>query len=150
MLSRLADANVKLNVAKCEFSKKMIDFLGYVISENGLSPSPNKIKAIIEAPEPQNLHELQSFLGLVTYYSRFIHRFSDILSPLYDLTKNNAKFCWTKKCQISYELIKKSLCKSEVLTCFDGKSKLTLESDASPVGVGAVLLQVENLSLIHI
>ena len=66
------------------------------------------------------------------------------MAPLYDLTKQNVKFIWDKKCQVAYDLIKKSLCNSNVLTCFTGNSKLILETDASPVGVGAVLLQVEN------
>ncbi|XP_076049279.1 uncharacterized protein LOC143029951 [Oratosquilla oratoria] len=93
VLNKLAEANVQLNLGKCEFNKTVIDFLGYVISGEGLSPSPNKVKAIRDAPVPENLHELQSFLGLVTYYR---------------------------------------------------KSKLILECDASPVGVGCVLIQVEN------
>ncbi|XP_076055155.1 uncharacterized protein LOC143033547 [Oratosquilla oratoria] len=94
VLNKLAEANVKLNLGKCEFNKTVIDFLGCVISGEGLSPSPNKIKGIRDAPVPENLYELQSFLGLVTYYR---------------------------------------------------KSKFILECDASPVGVGCVLIQVENI-----
>ena len=75
---------------------------------------------------------------------RFIYKFSDILSPLYDLKKKNTKFVWSKKCKIAYKLIKDSLCKSNFLSCFTGKSKLILEVYASPVGVGILLKQVEN------
>lgn len=144
VLNILQEANVKLNLQKCKFNQSKIDFLGYVISEKGLSPSEDKVKAVLDAPVPQNVQELQSFLGLVTYYSRFIHRFSDILAPLYNLTKKNTRFVWDRKCEIAYDLIKKSLCNSNVLTCFTGKHKIILETDASPVGVGCVLIQVEN------
>ena len=102
------------------------------------------MKAILDAPEPQNLQQLESFIGLITYYSRFVHKFSEILAPLYDLTAKNVKFEWTKKCQIAFELIKKCLCNSDALTCFTGNDKIILETDASPIGVGAVLIQVEN------
>ena len=140
VLDRLSNANVKLNVKKCKLNKTVIEFLGYAISAKGLSPH-TKVRAILDAPEPRNLLELQSFLGLVTYYSRFIYRFSDIL---YDLTKKGVKFVWCKKCQIAFDLVKKSLCSSTPLSCFTGKSKVILEVDASPIGVGAVLLQTEN------
>ena len=144
VLDRLSNANVKLNVKKCELNKSVIEFLGYEISAKGLSPSPTKVRAIVDAPEPKNLVEVQSFLGLVTYYSRFIPKFSDILSPLYDLTKKNVKFVWCKKCQIAFDLVKKLLCSSTALSCFTGESKVILEVDASPIGLGAVLLQLEN------
>ena len=75
VLNKLQEVNVKLNLDKCIFNQTTIDFLGYVISEKGLYPSPTKVKAILEAAIPTDVHELQSFLGLVTYYSRFIHRF---------------------------------------------------------------------------
>ena len=88
VLSRLQGANIRLNTEKCEFNKNKIDFLGYIVSDKGLSPSPNKVEAIKSAPVPKNLMELQSFIGLVTYYSRFIYKFSEIISPLYELTKN--------------------------------------------------------------
>ena len=144
VLDRLSNANVKLNVKKCELNKSVIEFLGYEISAKGLSPSHTKVRAILDAPEPRNLVELQSFLGLVTYYSRSLYRFSDILSPLYDLTKKGVKFVWCKNCQIALDLVKKSLCSSTALSCFTGESKVIIEVDASPVGVSAVLLQIEN------
>ena len=144
VLKILKNANIQLNKAKCDLNKTSIDFLGYVLSDKGISPSPNKVHAIKNAPVPKNVVELQAFIGLVTYYSRFIYKFSEIMHPLYELTKKNVKFQWSRQCQISYDLIKKSICTSDVLVCFTGKSKIILEVDASPVGVGAVLLQVEN------
>ena len=144
VLNRLKTANVQLNKSKCDLNRTSIDFLGYVLSDKGISPSPGKVSAIKNAPVPKNLTELQAFIGLVTYYSRFIYKFSDIMHPLYELTKKHVKFEWSKKCQIAYDLIKKSICTSDLLVCFTGKSRIILEVDASPVGVGAVLLQVEN------
>ena len=144
VLDRLKKANVQLNKKKCEFDKNSLEFLGFVISDKGVSPSPSKVKAIKTAPEPQNVGELQSFIGLVTYYSRFIHKFAEICAPLYDLTKKNAKFVWEKQHQVAYNILRNSVCNSTLLTCFNGRSKLILEVDGSPVGVGAVLIQVEK------
>ena len=144
VLARLQGSNVNLNWKKCQFDLPEIDFLGYVVSEKGISPSPSKVSAILEAPVPNNLTELQSFIGMVTYYSRFIRNFSEILSPLYELTKKQTKFVWGKRQQVAYNVIKRSICNSEILTCFTGKSKLIVEVDASPIGVGAVLIQSEK------
>ena len=144
VLEVLQKANVKLNEKKCDLFKTSLDFLGFVLSEKGFSPSPDKIKAILEAPEPTNLNELKSFIGLVTYYNRFVPNFSTVLAPLYDLTKNSNKFVWSSNCKKSFQSIKELLSNSNLLTTFNGYSKLILETDASPVGVGAVLLQCEN------
>ena len=129
---------------KCKFDDAQLEFLGYVVSGEGISPSPTKVDAIKNAPLPTNLQELQSFVGMVTYYSRFVHKFAEIMSPLYDLTKKDVKFVWGKRQEISYNLIKSAICNSDLLTCFSGKKKLIVEADASPVGVGGVLLSVEN------
>ena len=144
VLSKLKEANVVLNIQKCQFNQSAIPFLGYIISEKGISPSPEKVEAILNAPVPNNLGELLSFIGLVTYYSRFIHKFSEIMSPLYELTRKNVKFVWTKRQSVAYDIIRKAICSDKILSCFTGKHKLILEVDGSPVGVGAILLQVEN------
>ena len=144
VLSRLNNANVKLNVNKCIIDVDKLQFLGYVLSGDGVSPSKEKVRAIMEAPVPQNVSELQSFIGLITYYSRFIHKFSEILAPLYDLISKNVKFIWSAKCDASYKHVKKCISESKLLTCFKGNCNLILEADASPNGVGAVLIQVEN------
>ena len=96
MLDRLSAANVLLNKGKCQFNVSQLDFLGYVVSERGIEPSPVKVEAINEAPVPTNLTELQSLIGMVTYYSRFVPHFSEILSPLYELTKKGVPFKWGK------------------------------------------------------
>ena len=121
-----------------------IEFLGYIVSGDGISPAPEKVEAIRNAPVPTNLNELLSLIGLVTYYSKFVHKFSEIMCPLYDLTKKNVPFVWGKRQDCAYRAIKSAICNSDLLTCFTGKSKLAVEVDASPNGVGAVLLQIED------
>ena len=143
VLKKLADANVKLNIEKCLIDVPQLEYLGYTISKLGISPSKEKLKAVLEAPVPKNVSELQSFIGLVTYYSRFIKNFSEMLSPLYDLLKKNTKWFWSQKCTASFEKCKKSLGTPQVLATFKGE-QLIIEADASPTGVGAVLLQVEG------
>ena len=136
--------NVRINKDKCQLNKDTIEFLGHVISGEGVSPNPEKIKAICNAPEPKSVLEVQSFVGMVTYYSRFIPNCSSILSSLYDLTKKTNKFIWSNKCKDSFIKIKELLVNSNILTTFKNDHKLILECDASPTGVGAVLIQVEN------
>ena len=144
VLGRLSSANIALNLGKCKIDVPKIEFLGHVISADGIAPSVEKLEAINKAPVPSNLNELLSLIGLVTYYSKFVHRFSDIMCPLYELTKKNVPFVWGKRQDVAYKAIKAAISKSELLTCFTGKSKLVVEVDASPKGVGAVLLQLEN------
>ena len=97
----------------------------------------------MEAQEPKSIAEVQSFIGLVTYYSRFIHRFSEILCHLYDLLGKNKTFLWSEKCRVAYNSIKKGIATSDILTCYKGY-ELILETDASPTGLGAVLIQIEQ------
>ena len=85
VLSRLNNANVKLNLNKCIIDVDKLQFLECVLSSNGISPSKEKVRAIMEASVPQNVSELQFFIGLITYYSSFIHKFSEILASLYGL-----------------------------------------------------------------
>ena len=144
VLSILKAENVSLNKTKCETEKDSLEFLGYVISKDGLKASQNKVKAMVEAPEPTNLTELRSFIGMVTYYSRFIPNFATVMAPLYELTKKGVDFAWSEHCVRAFHKIKDLLGKSQALTAFTGHHKLILETDGSPIGAGAVLLQVEN------
>ena len=92
VLERLRKYNLHLNREKCQFFKKRIQYLGHVISEKGLEKSEDKIKAIIEAPRPNSLEELQRFLGMVMYYTKFIPSASSILYPLNRLLRKDTNF----------------------------------------------------------
>ena len=136
--------NVQINKRKSVLNVESIEYLGYHISEEGIKPSSKKIKAILDAPCPISVAQVQSFLGMVTYYCKFVKDFSTKLSPLYDLLKKGAKFKWTSVEENAFNSIKRDLSESNMLTNFDGDYPLIIEVDASPVGVGCVLMQKVN------
>lgn len=144
VLNRLQDAGLTLQPGKCDFFKNEISYLGYVINKDGLKKSPDKIRAILDAPIPENVNQLQSFLGLVNYYRCFVPGASCIMSPLYELLKKGCKWCWTKKEDEAFKSIKRYLASDEVLTHFDLNAKIILTVDASPSGLGAILSQIDK------
>ena len=141
VLRILQSKNVKLNKNKCQISAHEVPYLGYILSGEGIRPDPKKIQAIVEAPTPNSVTALKSFLGLCTYYNRFVAQFSSILCPLYDLTQKNVNFKWSRIHNKSFKTIKEALAHANILDNFNPKATLILEVDASPVGVGAVLKQ---------
>lgn len=144
VLQRLQDAGLTLQPEKCDFFRDEISYLGYVINKDGLKKSPDKIKAIVDAPVPTNISQLQSFLGLVNYYRCFVPGASCILSPLYELLKKGSKWCWSKREDEVFNKIKTYLASEQVLTHFDVNAKIILTVDASPSGLGAILSQIDK------
>ncbi|XP_063544559.1 uncharacterized protein K02A2.6-like [Cydia strobilella] len=143
VLRRLQDAGLTLQKEKCEFFKDEVNYLGYVIDKHGLHKSPLKVKAMIDAPIPQNEKQLQSFLGLVNYYRSFVPNASAVLSPLYDLLKKGVKWCWTKEHDRAFVAIKECLASEQVLAHFNPAADIVLTVDAGPCGLGAILSQIE-------
>ena len=144
VLQRFREANLKLKAKKCTFFKKSVQYLGHIVSEEGISCDPEKIKAVKEWTDPRNKNEVQSFLGLASYYRKFIHNFSSIAAPLYDLTKKNAKFAWTERCSEAFQKLKSSLTSAAVLAYPSDDGRYILDTDASLFGIGAVLSQEQN------
>lgn len=95
VLKKLSNAGLRLKKNKCIFLAPSVDYLGYRIDAQGTHPTAEKVKAIQEAPCPTNVSELKSYLGLLTYYSRFLPNLSTTLAPLYTLLKHNVKWQWT-------------------------------------------------------
>ena len=141
VLQCLRDAGVKLNVKKCKFFMKSVKFLGFIYGEAGVSPCADKVEAILKAPSPTNVVQVQSFLGLCTFYSKFINNFSTVLSPIYKLLHKNTKFVWGPEQVRSFNEIKSLFRKGGMLKLFDPQLDTALEADASCYGLGAVLLQ---------
>ena len=96
VLSIMATAGLKLNKAKCEFLLPKVEYLGHMIDGNGIHPTKRKVKAIQEAPQPHNVTELRSFLGIINYYGKFLPNLSTKLAPLYQLLKRDVKWQWDK------------------------------------------------------
>ena len=144
IMCRLREANMKLQIDKCEFLKREVVYLGHIITQDGVKPCPDKIKAVKEFPVPKTVRNVQQFLGLANYYRRFIEKFSFIAKPLFDLLrKENKGINWTKIEQEAFDKLKDALCKAPVLQYPDFNKKFIITTDASGYGVGAILSQGE-------
>ena len=139
VLHKLETAGLRLSRSKCTFMAPEVEYLGHKISPQGLHPTPDKIKAIRNAPKPESVSELKSFLGLLSYYSRFLPNATSTLTPLYSLLQSNKKWAWSSKEQAAFDTAKGMLHSTSLLVHYDTTKPLILACDASPYGVGAVL-----------
>ena len=139
VLERLDCAGMKLKKEKCAFCLPQVEYLGQIISAEGLCLAASKVKAIKEAPKPSSLSKLKSFLGLVNYHIKFLPDSATILAPLYKLLRNSEPWWWDKEQQVAFDKIKEMLIALNLLVHFDENKPLMLSCDASLYGVGAVL-----------
>ena len=126
-------------MSKCKFGMTKMLYLGHIIGERGVQVHQEKIQAILEWPTPRNVTELRSFLGLCTYYRRFVRGFSQLTAPLTDLTKKGA-FSWSEGAQVVFKKLKEVMSSCPVLAMPDFTQSFMLECDASGEGIGAVLM----------
>ena len=141
---RLCDADVKLNPKKCSFFKQRVEYLGHVVTPEGISPNPDKVRVVQVFPTPTNLKELTNFLGLANYYRRYVRGFSNIANPLNALTKKNVPFVWTVACAEVFDKLKRALVSAPILAYPNFREPFLLFVDASPTGIGFTLTQIEN------
>jgi hypothetical protein len=142
VLNRIREKRLTLNKDKCEFSMDKITFMGHVLSKNGIGPTSERVKDILNATEPNNASEVKSFLGLVNFSARYIPNLATLSEPLRKLTKKNEPFRWNKEQQDSFQKLKNSLSANDTLGYFRlGAEKTQLVTDASNIGLGAVLIQ---------
>ncbi|KAJ4425612.1 hypothetical protein ANN_27808 [Periplaneta americana] len=106
VFEKLREYNIKIEPDKCEFLKAELNYLGHVVTAEGVKPDPSKVNAVSEFPTPQNLKDIKSFLGLAGYYRKFIEEFSAIARPLTDLLKKDNEWQWGKAEQVSFDLLK--------------------------------------------
>lgn len=139
VLQRLANAGMRLKKQKCEFMLSSVSYLGHVISAAGLHTEEAKVRAVVDAPQPKNVTELRSFLGMVNYYGRFLPDLATTLSPLYSLLRQTTSWLWGTKQNKAFRAVKEQIKSGRVLTHFDDRLPLVLACDASPYGLGAVL-----------
>ena len=139
VLDRLDKAGLRVKQSKCEFMRPSVDYLGHRIDATGLHPLQDKVRAIREEPTPKSVHELKSYLGILTYYGKFLPNLSSTLHSLYQLLKKDTPWSWGAAQAKAFEVSKKLLTSAKCLAHFDSNQKLTLACDASGYGLGAVL-----------
>lgn len=143
VLQRLTDYNVTLNDEKCIFDVEQIKFLGHILSSDGIHPTDDKIKSIKQFRQPKSMEEVRIFLGLVNYVGKFIPNLATITEPLRNLTKKDTTFEWNEEHEVTFEQSKLQLSNPMVLGYYNTKDRTMLFADASPVGLGSVLVQYQ-------
>ena len=149
VLLRLQEHGITLRKEKCNSFLPEVEYLGFVVSKEGLKPTETKVKAIKDAKAPKCLSELRSFIGMVNYYSRFQPNLAHKMSPLYALLKKNVLWKWSDAHQHAFESIKNDLSDKVLLTHYDPEAELILTSDASPLGIGSILNNVLMMALLN-
>ncbi|UYV67434.1 K02A2.6-like [Cordylochernes scorpioides] len=144
VLSCIQKAGLSLNHKKCLFGSRRIKILGHLVDANGIHPDPDKVEAVSKFPRPRNISELRGFLGLCSYYRRFIENFADKARSLHDLLKTEKQFYWDAAQEKAFEVLKTALISEPVLGHFDESADTHLHTDANGHGIGAVLLQIQE------
>lgn len=148
---RLRDAGLRLKPRKCHLLRKKLNFLGHVISAEGVQPDSQKTEKVMNFPTPTDVTKVRQFLGLASYYRRFIANFARIAKPLHNLTKKGVTFHWSHECEEAFTQLKRLLCSAPVLVypAFGPGKTFILETDASIEGLGAVLSQTQEDGSTH-
>ena len=144
VFSILKENRLKINLEKCTFFKTKVMLLGHVLSTEGISPIPDKVKVILNWLPPKNHTQLKSFLGAIGYYRKFIKNFAQIANPLFNLLKKDVPYVWSNDCNASFERLKRSLITAPILTPPDYTKPFIIRTDASRSGLGGVLLQTNE------
>ncbi|XP_062714057.1 uncharacterized protein K02A2.6-like [Aedes albopictus] len=144
VIQRLEEYGITINLKKCEFGKPEVTFMGHVLSENGIKPTLDKVEAIRRLREPCTVEEVRSFLGTITYLGRFIPDLSTLTTPLRQLLRKDSKFVWGSPQKEAFQKIKDILVDPKSLGYYSPCDKTILIADASPTGLGGVLLQEKD------
>lgn len=150
LFQRLLEYDLKIKASKCLFGVNKLNFLSYEISENGIRPSLEKAKTIVNFPTPQTLKQIQRFVGMVNYYHRFIPNLARKLIPIYTTLaelqrqKKKKEFSWSSSCQDAFLDVKHSLANATLLNFPKKNARLNIATDASDTDIGGVLQQFVN------
>lgn len=144
VLQLLATHQWKVKLSKCDFAQTQISYLGYIISGQGVSTDPSKIQSIVDWAVPTTLKKLRGFLGLAGYYRKFVKDFGTLSKPLTQLLKKDAPFVWSAEVNQAFQALKHALTSTPVLALPNFQQGFTIETDASDIGIGAVLSQNQH------
>ena len=145
VLQKLRDHQFYAKFSKCEFWLDKVNFLGHVISAEGIAVDPDKVRAIQEWNPPKNVKKLRSFLGLASYCRKFVENFSKIAKPMTELFCKGKRYIWSQACQAAFDELKHRLTTAPILTRPDESQPFQVFCDASLNGLGGVLMQGRNI-----
>jgi hypothetical protein len=141
VLQRLRDHKLYTKFSKCEFWLDSVKFLGHTISKDGISIDPSKVQEVVDWKPPMSVHQICCFLGLASYYRRFIPDFSRIAKPMTELLKKGVKFMRSEACEKAFHTLRQHLTSAPVLVQPDNSNPFEVFCDASGTGLGCVLMQ---------
>ena len=141
LLQRCRERNVKLNKDKFVFKQQKLKYCGHVLTSEGILPDPAKVEAITRMPRPRSKTEVRRLLGMINYLGKFLPQLSDVSEPLRNLTKEQNQFIWSKVHQDAFNKLTQLISEPPLLRYYDLEEEVTIETDASDYGLGAVLLQ---------
>ena len=147
LFERLASARLTVNLAKCEFARATVTYLGHVVGQGHVRPVQAKVLVVEQFPVPTTKKELMRFLGMVGYYRSFCRNFSSVAASLTDLLRGKVEYVWSPVCQQAFQNVKALLCSAPVLAAPCVEKPFKLQVDASHVGTGAVLMQSDKEGL---
>ena len=150
VFEKLASAGLKLKPNKCEFFKPRIEYLGHIMSKDGIETNPRKLGAILNWPRPKTVTQVRSFLGFCNYYHKFIYKFAQIAKPLHKLcsgenaSRKKAMVLWDSDCEKSFLELKDRCSKTPILAYANYQKPFKIHTDASELGLGAVSYQDQD------
>ena len=141
VLERARETNLKLNPKKSKISQKEVNYVGHVLTKEGIKPNPDRVQAIKDMPEPKDKQAIQRFLGMMNYVAKFIPNLSEVAKPLRVLLSKETAWHWDESHRAAFKELKRLLGKAPVLKFYDVKQQITLQVDACKSGLGAALMQ---------
>ena len=141
LLERARAHNLKLNRRKLKFKLSSVTYMGHIVNDQGLCADPDKVKAVVEMAQPEDVQAVQCFIGMINYLSKFLDKLSEVCEPLHRLCDKDRPFDWLAQHDAAFEKIKKAIAEAPVLRFYDVTKPVTVECDASSVGLAAVLTQ---------
>jgi hypothetical protein len=150
MLQRLQNANFQANIDKCEFFVHETKDLDLIVRRNEIKMNSKKIETILQWATSQNLKQMQKFLDFCNFYRRFIKNFAKIVKSLIKLTRKDVSFIWNEVCKIAFDLLKRTIIETFILTHFDFKKQIYIENDSSNFVFAEILSQIKKNDELHL
>lgn len=146
VLGKLKAAGLTINFDKCQFCRSSLKYLGYLVDKHGLRTDPEKVECIANYPVPKTIKEVRRFVGMASWYRRFVRNFAELAAPLHNLTKKTQarKLVWNEEANNAFQSLKSQLIQSPVLASPDFSKKFYIQADASNKSIGSVLIQKDE------